>query len=395
VVGFMGTGIISYEAALAAAFIEGLIFIFLTVVGLRAVFMELIPRNLLFATAAGIGCFLAFIGLQKSEGLGIITYDGATLVTLGGCVLKDRQHMYVWLVDASLEAVLWERVLPAYLPACATTHCPVCLPAPNRCLPACLHQIAACLPAPNRCLPACTKSLPACLRHHSPTTAPCHAMHHAQVHDAGRRAVLARPVLAGMCVCVRVCLSVCVSVCVHACVCLYVCPSVLSATTIFKPHSPPMQAWRDNDTANSLTCGTCTKAFNYLVNDVGLTPPVNMVEACQQYIFSFAPDGNIAPAVQLGLPPRSANYYCGNVSRPLRLGFFLEGRKLELALVESTTIIFCTLLCAPPSCAPLLCTPPVHPLTPLCMHLPTRSPPRCGPRPCGSASWAARSWCCS
>ena len=37
------------------------------------------------ATAAGIGCFLAFIGLQKSEGLGIITFDGATLVTLGGC----------------------------------------------------------------------------------------------------------------------------------------------------------------------------------------------------------------------------------------------------------------------------------------------------------------------
>ncbi|KAG1679264.1 hypothetical protein FOA52_009294 [Chlamydomonas sp. UWO 241] len=183
VVGFMGTGRISYEAALAAAFVEGLIFVFLTVVGLRAVFMELIPRNLLYATAAGIGCFLAFIGLQKSEGLGIITYDGATLVTLGGCLPADRQHMYTMPDDAQY----W--------------------------------------------------------------------------HD--------------LC----------------------------------------WQAWRDDDKSNTLTCGTCTKAYNYLINEVGLTVPVNLVEACQQYIFSFAPDGNIAPAVQLGLPPRSANYFCGNPSK--------------------------------------------------------------------------------
>jgi AGZA family xanthine/uracil permease-like MFS transporter len=34
---------------------------------------------------AGIGMFLAFIGLQSTEGLGIIAYDPATLVSLGGC----------------------------------------------------------------------------------------------------------------------------------------------------------------------------------------------------------------------------------------------------------------------------------------------------------------------
>jgi AGZA family xanthine/uracil permease-like MFS transporter len=36
----------------------------------------------------------AFIGLQKSEGLGLITYDGATLVTIGGCPYQDRSYMY-------------------------------------------------------------------------------------------------------------------------------------------------------------------------------------------------------------------------------------------------------------------------------------------------------------
>ncbi len=85
VVGFMGTGMISYQAALAAAFVEGWLFILISISGARTLMMNLIPKSLMFATAAGIGCFLAFIGLQKSEGLGIITFDGATLVALGGC----------------------------------------------------------------------------------------------------------------------------------------------------------------------------------------------------------------------------------------------------------------------------------------------------------------------
>ena len=37
----------------------------------------------MLSTSAGIGLFLAFIGLQASEGLGVVTYDPATLVTLG------------------------------------------------------------------------------------------------------------------------------------------------------------------------------------------------------------------------------------------------------------------------------------------------------------------------
>lgn len=52
---------------------------------MRGRIVELIPKSVLYSTAVGIGCFLAFIGLQKSEGIGAIVYDGATLVTIGGC----------------------------------------------------------------------------------------------------------------------------------------------------------------------------------------------------------------------------------------------------------------------------------------------------------------------
>ena len=43
----------------------------------------------MLSTSAGIGLFLAFIGLQASEGLGVVTYDPATLVTLGELILPQ------------------------------------------------------------------------------------------------------------------------------------------------------------------------------------------------------------------------------------------------------------------------------------------------------------------
>jgi AGZA family xanthine/uracil permease-like MFS transporter len=48
----------------------------------------------MLATAGGIGLFLAFIGLQGSEGIGLIGYNSATLVTLGGCPLQNRVYQY-------------------------------------------------------------------------------------------------------------------------------------------------------------------------------------------------------------------------------------------------------------------------------------------------------------
>lgn len=95
VVGYHGGARLTYEDALAAIFIEGIIFLILALSGLRAKIFSLVPQQLMFALAGGIGMFLAFIGLQTAEGIGLIAYQPATLVTLGGCPMKDRAYMYI------------------------------------------------------------------------------------------------------------------------------------------------------------------------------------------------------------------------------------------------------------------------------------------------------------
>lgn len=70
----------SWQFALTAVFIEGLIFILLTVTNLRTAIVNAIPTNLRYAIGAGIGLFIAFIGLQKGS---VIIGDSATLVNLG------------------------------------------------------------------------------------------------------------------------------------------------------------------------------------------------------------------------------------------------------------------------------------------------------------------------
>lgn len=91
VVGFFGSGgLITYKEALSAVFIEGFIFIFIALTGVRGKLIQLVPKSVMLATAGGIGFFLAFIGLQGSEGIGLITQDPATLVTLGGCPVEKR-----------------------------------------------------------------------------------------------------------------------------------------------------------------------------------------------------------------------------------------------------------------------------------------------------------------
>ena len=69
----------AYQTALAAVCVEGILFIILAVTGLRLRLIRLVPKSIMLATSAGIGLFLAFIGLQSQEGLGIISYDVGTL----------------------------------------------------------------------------------------------------------------------------------------------------------------------------------------------------------------------------------------------------------------------------------------------------------------------------
>ncbi|SFC41372.1 putative MFS transporter, AGZA family, xanthine/uracil permease [Halobiforma haloterrestris] len=75
----LGLGV-PWEVALAAVFVEGVIFILLTAVGARRYVIELFPEPVKFAVGAGIGLFLLFLGLQEME---IVVADPATLVAMG------------------------------------------------------------------------------------------------------------------------------------------------------------------------------------------------------------------------------------------------------------------------------------------------------------------------
>ncbi|KAM3400248.1 hypothetical protein ACQJBY_005246 [Aegilops geniculata] len=90
VVGFHGSGTLSYRKALAAVFIEGLVFLLISLVGLRSKLAQLIPKPVRIASSAGIGLFLAFIGLQSNQGFGLVGFSTSTLVTLGACPASQR-----------------------------------------------------------------------------------------------------------------------------------------------------------------------------------------------------------------------------------------------------------------------------------------------------------------
>jgi AGZA family xanthine/uracil permease-like MFS transporter len=70
----------SWQFALTAVFLEGIIFILLTIFNIREMIVNSIPMNLKHAISVGIGLFIAFIGLK---GAGIIVDNPATFVSLG------------------------------------------------------------------------------------------------------------------------------------------------------------------------------------------------------------------------------------------------------------------------------------------------------------------------
>lgn len=68
----------TWQQALAAVFVEGLIFIFLSLVNIREAIFNAIPPSLKVAVSVGIGAFICFIGMQNAH----IVVAGPTLVTL-------------------------------------------------------------------------------------------------------------------------------------------------------------------------------------------------------------------------------------------------------------------------------------------------------------------------
>lgn len=85
VVGWHGTGNIPYKLALTAVFVEGFIFMFLALTGMRQWLINMIPATIKTACGVGIGLFLTEIGLSYSAGIGAITGGYATPLTIGGC----------------------------------------------------------------------------------------------------------------------------------------------------------------------------------------------------------------------------------------------------------------------------------------------------------------------
>lgn len=75
----LGKGI-SWQTALTAVFVEGIIFILLSLFKIREAAVNSIPLNLKYAVTGGIGIFIAFIGFSGS---GLVLADDATLVKLG------------------------------------------------------------------------------------------------------------------------------------------------------------------------------------------------------------------------------------------------------------------------------------------------------------------------
>jgi len=100
---------VPWETALGCVFLSGAAFLVLTVVGVRQLIVNAIPRSLFAAVAGGIGLFIAFIGLKDagvivsnpatSVGLGDLTQPTAALSLLGLIVIGGLQ---AWKVKGAI-----------------------------------------------------------------------------------------------------------------------------------------------------------------------------------------------------------------------------------------------------------------------------------------------------
>ncbi|MGL4652892.1 NCS2 family permease [Cetobacterium sp.] len=89
----------TWEQALGVVFISGVIFLALTFSGLREKIIDAIPSELRLAVGAGIGLFIAFLGMQ---GMGLIVSNPATIVALG----KFNLNVVLGLVGFAIMGLL-------------------------------------------------------------------------------------------------------------------------------------------------------------------------------------------------------------------------------------------------------------------------------------------------
>ena len=102
----LGMGL-SWQAALAAVLLSSIIFLIITLIGLREAILNAIPKDLKLAIGAGIGFFLAFLGLANA---GIIVTDPSTIVSLGSVTAPP---VLLALIGIAITLILYVRKIPA------------------------------------------------------------------------------------------------------------------------------------------------------------------------------------------------------------------------------------------------------------------------------------------
>ncbi|GED19649.1 NCS2 family permease [Kurthia gibsonii] len=93
----VGTYGIPWQTGLTGVFFSGIIFILLSLTGIRETIINAIPVQLKYAVSAGIGLFITFVGLK---GAGIVVADKDTIVTLGDFTKGDTLLAVVGIVIA-------------------------------------------------------------------------------------------------------------------------------------------------------------------------------------------------------------------------------------------------------------------------------------------------------
>ena len=94
----MGAGV-TWETALGVVFLSGIVFLALTVTGIRTKIVHTIPLSLRLAVGAGIGLFISFIGFKN---MGLIVDNPATLVGLG----KFTPTLVIGIIGLLITAIL-------------------------------------------------------------------------------------------------------------------------------------------------------------------------------------------------------------------------------------------------------------------------------------------------
>ncbi|KAJ4343122.1 hypothetical protein N0V95_006737 [Ascochyta clinopodiicola] len=107
VVGYHGSGLVPYNLALTAVFVEGFIFVGLSLIGMRQWLVKVIPNSLKIATACGIGLFLALIGLSNNTGIGAISASQVTPLQIAGCADKYKDELGICTSHRMTSPTFW------------------------------------------------------------------------------------------------------------------------------------------------------------------------------------------------------------------------------------------------------------------------------------------------